>query len=312
MNINESRPLVSVGMPTYNRAVTLRRAIESVLAQDYPHFELVISDNASTDETQALCEEFCKRDSRIRYIRQPVNCGANANFRKVLDQSRGEFFMWLADDDWLDYSYVSACVEGLMQDPACALVSGRARYYRGSVLAFQERPVNLLSESPPARVRAYYRSVASNGIFYGVMRRRLLTRIPLPNIVGGDWLILAAIAFFGKIRTLNEIVVHRSLGGASNTPEALVASVSKVPQFYLQNLYLYIAVKAFEDISYHSQVYDSLSQRSRVLLAGEVFATIFVRYCIPVWLTRLREGLGLPPGFATWLRQLRARESDAL
>lgn len=311
VSTGERYPLVSVGLPTYNRAGSLRRAIESVLAQDYPNFELVISDNASSDGTQAMCEEFARSDRRVRYHRQPENRGAVANFLEALERASGEFFMWLADDDWLDPSYLSACAEGLLRDPDCALVCGRARYYRGSVLAFQEDPVNLLSQSPSERVRGYYRRVATNGTFYGVMRRALLSRIPISNIVGGDWLIVAAIAFFGKVRTVDGAVVHRSLGGASNTPESLTAGSSGLAGLYRGNPYLFIAKKAAEDITRTEQVYGSLSRRSRALLASEVFATIFVRYGIPVWLTRIREGLGLPPGFATWVRrQLRARRSD--
>src|SRR5229473_2324672 len=104
-----SAPLVTIGLPTYNRASELKRAVESVLAQDYSNLELVISDNASTDDTQLVCERFCAQDNRIRYIRQPTNRGAAANFHEVLQRAGGEFFMWLGDDDWLDSSYVAQC-----------------------------------------------------------------------------------------------------------------------------------------------------------------------------------------------------------
>lgn len=91
MNRLEEKPLVSIGIPTYNRAASLRRAIESALAQDYVNLEVVISYNASTDETQAVCEGFARKDSRIRYIRQVTNHGAVANFRNALSQPKGEF-----------------------------------------------------------------------------------------------------------------------------------------------------------------------------------------------------------------------------
>lgn len=82
------------------------RAIESALNQDFQNIELLISDNASTDETEAICLDAARRDNRVKYLRQQTNQGATANFREVLRQSGGEFFMWLADDDWLDQSYV--------------------------------------------------------------------------------------------------------------------------------------------------------------------------------------------------------------
>src|ERR1700687_633000 len=105
-----SQPLVSIGLPTYNRAVGLGRAIESVLAQDYRNIELIVSDNASTDETERLCTEYCRRDSRVRYLRQETNRGAISNFRAVVAHAQGEFFMWLGDDDWLDQGYLSECL----------------------------------------------------------------------------------------------------------------------------------------------------------------------------------------------------------
>ncbi len=82
--------------------------MESVLAQENPNFELVISDNASTNGTQTVCEDFCRRDNRIRYLQQANNAGPAANFQAVLDAARGELFMWLADDDWLGPLLASA------------------------------------------------------------------------------------------------------------------------------------------------------------------------------------------------------------
>src|SRR5262245_14062805 len=98
----QSQPLVSIGLPTYNRASMLPRAIESVLAQTHANIELVLSDNASTDETETICREAQARDPRINYIRQAVNIGLIANFKFVLREARGAFFMWLSDDDWLE------------------------------------------------------------------------------------------------------------------------------------------------------------------------------------------------------------------
>src|ERR1035437_9224723 len=103
-------PLVTIGIPTYNRAEMLRRSIDSALSQDYLMIEVIVSDNASTDETQEVCKEFSKKDGRVKYIKQSSNIGAVANFADVLERASGEYFMWLGDDDWIDASYVSHCV----------------------------------------------------------------------------------------------------------------------------------------------------------------------------------------------------------
>lgn len=110
LSVNDRIPTVSIGMPVYNGAKYIREAVDSLLAQTFTDFELIISDNASIDATQAICEEYARRDPRTRYMRQSENKGALANFQFVLDQARGEFFMWAAADDrwgahWIESIY---------------------------------------------------------------------------------------------------------------------------------------------------------------------------------------------------------------
>jgi len=99
-------PLVSIGMPVYNGARYIREALDSLLGQTFTDFELIISDNASTDNTEAICREYAAKDERIRYIRQPHNLGASANFKFVLDEALGEYFMWAAHDDKWSSNYL--------------------------------------------------------------------------------------------------------------------------------------------------------------------------------------------------------------
>lgn len=101
-------PLISVGMPVRNGGSTLRYAIESVLDQDYRNIELIISDNQSTDSTQAEVGEIAKRDPRVRYIRQPTSLRALQNFLFVLNEAKGDFFMWAAHDDLRSSNYISS------------------------------------------------------------------------------------------------------------------------------------------------------------------------------------------------------------
>jgi glycosyltransferase involved in cell wall biosynthesis len=94
-----NKPTVSIGMFVHNGSSCIRNAIESILNQSFKDFELIISDNASTDETEKICSEFANKDFRIRYIRQKKNIGASANALFVLDQAIGEYYMWAAHDD---------------------------------------------------------------------------------------------------------------------------------------------------------------------------------------------------------------------
>jgi glycosyltransferase involved in cell wall biosynthesis len=109
----EAKPLVSIGMPVHDGAKYIREAIDSLLRQNYVDLELIISDNASTDETASICREYCARDRRVRLCTQDRNVGAIANFAFVLGQARGEYFMWAACDDVWDAAWVERLVETL-------------------------------------------------------------------------------------------------------------------------------------------------------------------------------------------------------
>ena len=108
-------PLVSIGMPAYNGEKTIRVSIESLLAQDYPNFELIICDDASTDQTGDICRDFAGKDQRIRYYRNEINLGMYANWMRLLDLSSGTYFMWSANDDLRKPLFVTRMVNELEQ-----------------------------------------------------------------------------------------------------------------------------------------------------------------------------------------------------
>ena len=97
---------LSIGMPVYNGELFIERAIESILAQTFTDFELIISDNASTDSTQEICQNFSKKDDRIRIFKQEKNIGIHRNFYFLLSQAKGEYFAWAAVDDYLDKDFM--------------------------------------------------------------------------------------------------------------------------------------------------------------------------------------------------------------
>jgi glycosyltransferase involved in cell wall biosynthesis len=106
-------------MPIYNDEAFVAEAIESLLAQSFHDFRLLISDNASTDNTERICREYARRDRRIAYYRQPLNLGAQGNFKFLLNEARSEFFMWVGSDDRWNKEYVSSLVNALKCNPDC-------------------------------------------------------------------------------------------------------------------------------------------------------------------------------------------------
>jgi glycosyltransferase involved in cell wall biosynthesis len=113
----DGSPLVTIGLPTYNGARFLGETLDSLLAQDFRDFELVISDNGSTDDTERICRDVAARDARVRYERVDVNRGAAWNYNEVLRLARGRYFKWAADDDLCLPSFLAKCVHELERSP---------------------------------------------------------------------------------------------------------------------------------------------------------------------------------------------------
>ena len=116
-----ARPLVTVGVPVYQGGDYLDAALRSIREQTYEHFELIISDNGSTDGTRAICEAHAREDARVRYHRSDVNRGSSWNFNRLVDLAAGELFKWAGHDDILRPTYLEHCVAALAGDPEAVL-----------------------------------------------------------------------------------------------------------------------------------------------------------------------------------------------
>ncbi len=210
------RPLITVGIPTYNRLSGLRRAVESALGQDCGDLEVLIADNASTDGTEDYCRVLAEQEPAVRYMRSPLNRGPTANFNTVLRNAEGDHFLFLSDDDWLHPSYASRCLAFLRAHPDHAMAGGRPRYVREDGATAAGRPIDLPQAVAAQRVRAYLRDVDDGAAIYGVLPRSIVDRLSdIRNVVGNDWLFVAEIAALGRIIALPDTHLHRSLGGTS-------------------------------------------------------------------------------------------------
>ena len=110
-------PMLTVGMPVYNADRFLAKALDSVLGQSFADFELLISDNASTDRTEAICREYAGRDRRIRYFRNERNMGAGWNFRRVYSMANGKYYKQAAHDDFCEPAFFETCIDALQREP---------------------------------------------------------------------------------------------------------------------------------------------------------------------------------------------------
>ena len=146
-------PRLTIGLPVYNGERYLAESIESLLGQSYTDFELIISDNASTDDTSRICERYAKQDSRIRYYRQPRNVGLAPNHNFCAEQARGEFFKWAAADDLYHRDLLLRCVEVLDERPEVVLVHSYTAMIDGDGAVFQANAYRLNTAAPRASDR---------------------------------------------------------------------------------------------------------------------------------------------------------------
>lgn len=288
-------PLVSIGIPTYERADTLERTLASALAQTHTRLEVVISDNASCDRTEELCHAVAARDPRVRYLRQERNHGPTENFNALFATCDGDYVMMLADDDWIDPGYVAECLAGLRADTTAALVAGRPRYVRDGAFIHDGAWHEHRDADPAARVVAYLRAVDDNGVFYGLVPREVLLRArPLPNVLGNDWLHVARIACQGSICMLADVRIHRELGGTSADVNTILATFgrsgwqARVPQ-------LIIAGALAADIAWGHPVYRPLGPRRWILAVRGAAASMRWRALAWHLITPIVAGLARRP-----------------
>lgn len=206
-------PRVSIGLPVYNGAAFVADAIDSLLAQTFSDFELIISDNASTDATGSICRDRAARDARVRYVRNPDNLGATRNFNRVAELARGEYFKWAAHDDVHEPDYLRRCVDVLDADAAVVLVYPRSREIDEAGTTIRTVGTDVDADLPSAaqRFRVMIRREYSCVAIFGLVRTSALRKTKLMSTYADcDRVLLAEISLAGRIRELPEaLFVHR-------------------------------------------------------------------------------------------------------
>jgi glycosyltransferase domain-containing protein len=276
--INRSfHPLVSIGIPTRNSYNRIRAALASIWSQDYPNLEVIISDNGSDDRTQELCEQLAYNNPAIRYFRQPANIGLVPNFEFVRAHARGEFFMWIADDDKLEPGILKKYVSFLLENPDYTLVSGQIKYWSNHRLQFCEKDLTMDWESPMARCLNYYSKVVYGALFHGLMRRKEAEQIPLRNIIGNDFHFVASLAYLGKIKHLDCVGYNKEVAGSSSDAKKYAKTIG-ASWFSANFPRLKIAGDAFLEVLFKGHTFHTLIMLFRLPLAVISGAAVLINY----------------------------------
>jgi glycosyltransferase involved in cell wall biosynthesis len=208
-------PLVSIGLPVYNGARYLPQALESLLGQTYRHFELIVSDNASTDETAKICARFAAIDRRVRYIRHPVNVGAPRNWSYVVTIARGRYFKWASCNDWCAPQMLERCMTTLEQRPDAVLCYGRTALVDEETGHEQLYLGDIAIEDalPSERLQRLLRDLGLNNAQSGVIRLDALRQTGLDRpYPAGDVPLMAELALRGAFVLLPDVLLFRRMG----------------------------------------------------------------------------------------------------
>jgi glycosyltransferase involved in cell wall biosynthesis len=199
-------PKVSIGLAVFNGDRYLREAVQSILSQTFGDFELILSDNASTDQTEAICRRFAEQDRRIRYSRNPTNIGGANNENRTFELSRGQYFRWAAHDDVCAPDLVAKCVSALDGDAEIVICYSQ-------VVEIDEHGTRgrLISRNNASSPRPHERfaRIASSKDFceetYGLIRSETLRKTRLQqNYTASDRTLLCELALYGRFHEIPE------------------------------------------------------------------------------------------------------------
>lgn len=193
-------PLVSIGVPIYNEAHYLQSTLASIQEQSYKHYEVIICDNASTDETPEICQKFCENNPQFSYYRNNDNLGAVPNFRRCLELAKGEFFCWVAGHDLRHPDFLAECLSVILGDEAIVLVCPDVLWINESgesqnqvILGLDTRTIG----PPLSRFASMLWSATCFSTFYGLYRTDSLHKALITDCIGYDVVMLCELAIAG-------------------------------------------------------------------------------------------------------------------
>jgi polysaccharide pyruvyl transferase WcaK-like protein/glycosyltransferase involved in cell wall biosynthesis len=209
--VGRAGPTVSIGLPVHNGARYLEQSLDALLAQTFTDFELIISDNASTDETADICRAYARRDPRIKYVRQPVNLGAVPNHNVLVDLARGRYFKWASHDDLYAPELLERCVAVLESRPDVVLAHCWDAIVDEHGAVVEAAPYAMATDdpSPAARLRSLLYTPGGND-FYGVIRTEVLRRVgPHGTYYNADRTMVSSLCLHGPFHQVPEILYWR-------------------------------------------------------------------------------------------------------
>jgi FkbM family methyltransferase len=233
------KPLVSVGIPTYNRPNGLKRTLECITQQTYRNIEIIVSDNCSIDpNVEMVVKEFQSKDDRICYFRQLENKGAGANFLFVLKQSVGKYFMWAADDDEWEPEFIEICLASFDEHTTLVVPKMRLLYRKSNLTEEIVLPNISRNNSKVENVNSFL-DLPTPSMFYGLyLKESLMQNYDDLSFDFADCFILTKILLNGQVEVLNSLDKALYTAGIDNTEYVIKAVDSRIDRMLVYNPYV--------------------------------------------------------------------------
>ena len=236
---NVEKPDITIGLPVYNAEKTIKKTLNSIMEQTFTNFQVIISDNNSTDNTERICQEYSKKRINITYIKQNENIGLLNNFKFVLNFTNSEYFVWVAHDDWWEPTFLEKNVAALNSNKEFVGSVSKIDFFDINKENYKQKDSILKSKIKKyysyekySNCRTYHERVsfylrirrAENiyGLFRTTIIKKCVTKCWEKRSVAEDLKILLFIQKFGPINLLNEVLLHRSGKGLSSKHDGTI------------------------------------------------------------------------------------------
>jgi glycosyltransferase involved in cell wall biosynthesis len=197
-----SHPKVSIGMPVFNSEKYLSQTLESILAQTWTDFEVILFDNGSTDQSQEICQAFQSKDSRVRYVRSSQSLSVASQYNRLVELALGDYFKWAAPDDLLAHNFLERCIAVLNREQQVVVCYPRTRLIDAADIVFgtYADELNLRSPQPHRRLGEFYGNQGLCHPIYGLIRMDVLRHSGLlGEFPMADRILLSELALSGEI-----------------------------------------------------------------------------------------------------------------
>lgn len=211
-------PLVTVGLPVFNGEKSIDRAIKSVQSQTYNQFQVIISDNASTDATAMICKRLTQKDSRFRYVRQKYHLDAVDNFSFLISKARTDLFVFIAADDYWEPEFLKLHIASLLNNDVAVACTSDVSFEKNGTYLYRAKGNFEIRGSKYQRLNAYFNQPSDNSRFYGVFRTKVLFEAfqNLTSFHALDWYIMALTLLQGDHIKISRVLLHREKTDTSN------------------------------------------------------------------------------------------------